>query len=75
MLLRLANKVPIDFAFPTRNLVGARPKIGTSNTVDLLSNLNRDVQGCEMVDGNGCENNFDKDNPPRRGDVSLNARG
>ena len=74
MLLRLANKVPIDFAFPTRNLVGARPKIGATDRINLSKDLSWDVERREVVNGNGSENSFDKDGPTGGSNMSSLSR-
>ena len=70
MFLRLANKVPINLAFPTGNLVGSRPKIGAAKMVNLLENRHRDIKRRNMVNGDGSEDSFDKNNPASSSDMS-----
>ena len=70
MFLWLANKVPINFAFPTGDLISSRPKIGATYKVNLLENLHWDIKRRKMINGDGSEDSFDKNNPASSSDMS-----
>lgn len=63
--------IPSDFAFFTGDLVVTRPKVGTSQTIDLCMDFQWKVKQSEMVNSNCNKDRFDKNHVANRDCASL----